>query len=168
MSRTTLDQFVERYGPDVYRAARLYTGDAALAEDVAQEVLIAAVQTLHQMREPSRWLARVTHNKALNALRAQGRRREVSLNEEHDAPVDDPADRYEESDVVQAVQQLPVPLREAVVLRYELISLSGNPLWERGCGHGENEFPPQNNAGQASSAIVNGSVEQIHPMSYCA
>ncbi len=118
MSRTTLDQFVERYGPDVYRAARLYTGDAALAEDVAQEVLIAAVQTLHQMREPSRWLARVTHNKALNALRAQGRRREVSLNEEHDAPVDDPADRYEESDVVQAVQQLPVPLREAVVLRY--------------------------------------------------
>lgn len=88
MSRTTVDQFVENYGPDVYRAAHLYTGDAALAVDVAQEVLIAAVQTLHHMREPSRWLARVPHNKALNALRAPGRRREVPLHEEHDAPVD--------------------------------------------------------------------------------
>lgn len=118
MSQTTADEFVERYGPDVHRVARLYTGDSALAEDVAQEVLIAAVQALHNIREPSRWLARVTHNKALNALRARGRRYEVPLSARSDSPVGDPADLYEERDVVEAVQELPIPLREAVVLHY--------------------------------------------------
>ncbi len=118
VSRTTAEEFVERYGPDVHRAARLYTGDSALAEDVAQEVLIAAVHALHLIREPSRWLARVTHNKALNALRAQGRRHEVPLIEWCDSPVDDPADLYEERDVVEAVQELAIPLREVVVLHY--------------------------------------------------
>ena len=68
--------------------ARGVTGDAAAAEDVAQESLIAALEAIARF-DPSRgtfaaWLNRITVNRALNAVR--GRRRLGSLEEADEVP----------------------------------------------------------------------------------
>lgn len=121
MDLTTFDDFVDRYGADVYRAARFYTADAQTAEDVTQEVFLVVLRKLDRIAEPERWLAKVTRNKARNALRTASRRREVAMSDALDgtAPSTDEVDRlYERSDVILAIDRLPDYFREVIVLRY--------------------------------------------------
>ena len=62
-------------------------GDAAAAEDVAQEVAIVAVQRARSLRDPAKldaWLHKVAVRKAIDETRKRHRRRTVELEEHHE------------------------------------------------------------------------------------
>src|SRR4051794_10402267 len=64
-------------------------GDAAAAEDVAQEVAIVAIQRARSLRDPAKldaWLHKVAVRKAIDETRKRHRRRTVELQEHHDLP----------------------------------------------------------------------------------
>jgi RNA polymerase sigma factor (sigma-70 family) len=77
-SREALGEIARRYIDLVYSAARRYTRDAHLAEDVTQAVFILLSQRAGKVREPGRlvgWLYQTTYFTAKNALKIQRRRR---------------------------------------------------------------------------------------------
>lgn len=70
-------------GP-VYRLARAFVGDAG-ADDVSQDVFIAAWRALPRLRDPERfgpWLHRIALNHCRSAVRGPGRVREIRLLDE--------------------------------------------------------------------------------------
>jgi RNA polymerase sigma-70 factor (ECF subfamily) len=118
-------ELTARLLPQVYRHAKRVLGDAAEAEDVAQEAMLRLWRNAATWRQGEAqvrtWLYRVTANLCIDRLR---RRRAVGL-----AEVDEPADptpgvdaRLQTRARVDALQtaldQLPDRQREAVVLRH--------------------------------------------------
>jgi RNA polymerase sigma-70 factor (ECF subfamily) len=92
-----LRELYAAYGQRLYAYALRLTGDAALAEEVVQEGLIAAWQGAPRFRGDGRviaWLLGIIHHKALNANR---RRQTLPLpDEEEQSPADpspSPAER---------------------------------------------------------------------------
>jgi RNA polymerase sigma-70 factor (ECF subfamily) len=105
-----------------HRAAYLVTGDAAAAEDIAQESFLAALRALDRFdrRRPfGPWLHRIVVNRAIDWSRTRALRREVG--EEHAPPFvaahqpGDPSDA-----LVAALAQLPADQRAVVVMRHLL------------------------------------------------
>lgn len=81
----TMEQLVREHADGVYRVALSITKDPVLAEDISQDVLIKAWQSLPSFRGESplrNWILRITHNTAISTLR---RRREEVM-----APLDLP------------------------------------------------------------------------------
>ena len=69
-----LERLFREHWPRAYRAARLVTGDAAAAEDIAQEAFLAAVRNLDRFdrRRPfGPWLHRIVVNRAIDWTRAR-------------------------------------------------------------------------------------------------
>lgn len=131
-----LEEIMERHAAPLFRFLCGFTGDPGVAEDLAQ----AAFVQLHLHRSDfvagrrlSSWLYTIAANLARNHLRSRSRRPETSLEDlldgddgahadGHRAPVD-PADpsmdavaRERRREVRAAVAELPLELREAVVL----------------------------------------------------
>jgi RNA polymerase sigma-70 factor, ECF subfamily len=83
--RGSVDDFerlFRAHWPRAYRAARLVTGDAAAAEDIAQEAFLAAIRNLDRFdrRRPfGPWLHRIVVNRAIDWTRARRLRAEVEL-----------------------------------------------------------------------------------------
>jgi RNA polymerase sigma-70 factor (ECF subfamily) len=119
-SEEALAELFDRHWDGAHRAALLVTGDAAAAEDIAQEAFLAALRSLGQFdaRRPLRpWLHRIVVNRAIDHARARALRREVGV------PVDDvaaPEAHAPDERVVAALQQLPVEQRAVIALRYLL------------------------------------------------
>jgi RNA polymerase sigma-70 factor, ECF subfamily len=83
---------LERHGRWLRTVALARVGDAAAADDVMQEVAVAAVEKGHQLRDPksvAAWLYRLVVVGALQYRRRQGRRRKL---------VERYADRYSPTD----------------------------------------------------------------------
>lgn len=79
-----VEALVRRHWADAHRTAFLIVNDAAAAEDVTQEAMLAAVQALagFDRRRPFRpWLHKLVVNRSLDWLRARGRRPEVVVDE---------------------------------------------------------------------------------------
>ena len=77
-----LERLFREHWPRAYRAAQLVTGDAAAAEDIAQEAFLAAVRNLDRFdrRRPfGPWLHRIVVNRAIDWTRARKLRAEVEL-----------------------------------------------------------------------------------------
>jgi RNA polymerase sigma-70 factor, ECF subfamily len=88
-SVSDLEHLFREHWPRAYRAARLVTGDAAAAEDIAQEAFLAAVRNLDRFdrRRPfGPWLHRIVVNRAIDWTRARRLRSEVELGEYLPAP----------------------------------------------------------------------------------
>lgn len=71
---------LDRHGRWLRTVALARVGDAAAADDVLQEVSIAALEKGHQLRDPARaagWLYRLAVIGALQYRRRQGRRRKL-------------------------------------------------------------------------------------------
>lgn len=71
---------LDRHGRWLRTVALARLGDAAAADDVLQEVSIAALEKGHQLRDPARaagWLYRLAVFGALQYRRRQGRRRKL-------------------------------------------------------------------------------------------
>lgn len=114
-----LERLFREHWPRAYRAARLVTGDAAAAEDIAQEAFLAAVRNLDRFdrRRPfGPWLHRIVVNRAIDWTRARRLRAEIELGEQLPAqPAPDPGD-----ETLARIGELPPEQRAVVVLRYVL------------------------------------------------
>ena len=114
-----LERLFREHWPRAFRAARLVTGDAAAAEDIAQEAFLAAVRNLDRFdrRRPfGPWLHRIVVNRAIDWTRARRLRAEVELGDHLAAPVHDGGG----GEVLGRISDLPAEHRAVVVLRYVL------------------------------------------------
>jgi RNA polymerase sigma-70 factor (ECF subfamily) len=114
-----MERLFRAYWPAAFRAARLVTGDAAAAEDIAQEAFLAAVRNLDRFdrRRPfGPWLHRIVVNRAIDWTRARRLRSEVEL-------VDDAAAvaaPEPNGDGFSHLGELAPEQRAVIVLRYVL------------------------------------------------
>lgn len=119
-SAADMEALFEAHWPRAHRAAYLVVHDAALAEDIAQEAFLAAIRNLDRFDRRRRfgpWLHRIVVNRAIDAARARGLRRETELTEETaGADAHDPPDRA----LLEALGRLPPDQRAVVVLRHLL------------------------------------------------
>ena len=110
------------YAGMLITVARRIVGGTADAEDVVQDVFARLPAVLHLHRDGSLWgwLRQVTAREALMRVRRASTRREEALPDDGASAADDAARavRAPESDELRwAIQQLPVPHREVLVLR---------------------------------------------------
>ena len=122
-------------------------GDAAAAEDVAQEALVSAIRALDRfdLRRPfGPWLRRIAVNRAIDHARARGSRGEVSVGtaEEAERRVPAPAFAVEELDdprgprLVAALAELSPDHRAIVAMRFLLEMGPGEIAAELGVPRG--------------------------------
>jgi RNA polymerase sigma-70 factor (ECF subfamily) len=114
-----LERLFREHWPRAYRAAHLVTGDAAAAEDIAQEGFLAAIRNLDRFdrRRPfGPWLHRIVVNRAIDWTRARKLRREVELGDYLPAA---PAPELDGS-ALGRIAELSPEHRAVVVLRYVL------------------------------------------------
>ena len=124
-SAAALEQLFRAHWGRAYRAALLVVGDAAAAEDIAQESFLAAVRALDRFdrRRPfGPWLHRIVVNRAIDWGRARALRRELALD-----GVAEPADVAEAvrggertEELAGALASLVPEQRAVIVLRYLL------------------------------------------------
>src|SRR3954452_24537576 len=136
----SLDDFealFRRHWKPALRAAYLVVGDAAAAEDIAQEAFLAAIRSLDRFdrRRPfAPWLHRIVVNRAIDWSRARGLRREAgdaALGTIGRAPA--PGNPHARS-LARALAELPPEQRAVIVLRHlleytpgEIAELTGLP-----------------------------------------
>jgi RNA polymerase sigma-70 factor (ECF subfamily) len=128
-SEEACEELVRRYQDRVFALVYRITGDADRVEDIAQEAFLKAFRSLRRFKGSSSfytWLYRITINTALNAIRAQGRRQEVSLEglegfepslRGKDEPGESAARRQVANRVVEAIGKLDELYRVIVYLR---------------------------------------------------
>jgi RNA polymerase sigma-70 factor, ECF subfamily len=113
------ERLFRAYWPRAHRAAYLVTGDAAAAEDIAQESFLAAIRNLDRFdrhRPFGPWLHRIVVNRAIDFTRSRRLRAEVELGDVHAAtPVPEPDDG-----TFARIATLSPEHRAVVVLRYVL------------------------------------------------
>jgi RNA polymerase sigma factor (sigma-70 family) len=122
---------VDAFAEVAFRTAYLVTGDAAEAEDAAQEAFVKAYRALDRFREGSPfrpWLLRIVGNTARNRRRSAGRRLGLQLRVEAQAPRDTSAPSPEAEVLVgerrrallDAINALPPDDRLVIGARYFL------------------------------------------------
>ena len=124
-------ELFDRHWPRMHRAALLITGDAAAAEDIAQEAFLSAIRALDRfyMRRPlGRWLHRIATNRAIDWSRARALRREVAGEPDDEPAV--PAGAGLDEELAAALQALVVEQRAVIVLRY-VLDLTPGEIAER-------------------------------------
>ena len=137
--RAALAQFFELYFDRVYDLLFRLVANEAVAEDLAQEVMVKvqrSASSLDPTRDPWRWLVTIAINTCRDhwdaeAVRQRGRHREL-FEDEGDAlaaprEADDPSalsiTREEARLVQESIREMPSPMRAVVVLRdYEGLS----------------------------------------------
>jgi RNA polymerase sigma-70 factor (ECF subfamily) len=121
---SALDELYTRYGSSIFSFLVARLGDGQLAEEVLQDVMLAAWRGASGFRGESKvltWLLTIARNRAINAARKR-RLPQVPYNDALDAASDDtgPFERImresEENAVRQMLDQLPDHQREVLVL----------------------------------------------------
>jgi RNA polymerase sigma-70 factor, ECF subfamily len=121
-SADAVEALVRRHWDAAHRTAFLIVQDAAAAEDIAQEAMLAAVRALDgfDRRRPFRpWLHRIVVNRSLDCVRARDRRGEVSA-ELAPAAAAAPARGDRPEELLAALAALDPNDRALVVLRHVL------------------------------------------------
>jgi RNA polymerase sigma-70 factor (ECF subfamily) len=126
-SADAIESLVRRHWDSAHRAAFLIVRDAAAAEDIAQEAMLAAVRSIDgfDRRRPFRpWLHRIVVNRSLDWLRARARRPEVSVELTGPEPggaiqVPEPPDVLSD-ELMRALGELDPDQRALIVMRHLL------------------------------------------------
>lgn len=132
--REAFSRIVERYGKPIFNLAYRMTGDPHAADDLTQDIFLKAYEKLAYFDEQNRfftWLFTIGVNHARNYIKRQQVRSPhvVRSSEDHisgDDPEEDMLNDENSAFVLQGLRQLPVDMREAIVLRY----LEGLPIEE--------------------------------------
>jgi len=116
-------ELVQEHQKMVFSIAYHFLHDAALAEDLAQEVFLELYQGLARIQSPLHltfWLRRVTANRCIDQGRSKLRRRELAL-EETPEPMTAtvPADPLLSERLQKSLATLPERQRMVVILRYQ-------------------------------------------------
>jgi RNA polymerase sigma-70 factor (sigma-E family) len=134
-----LEAFIAAESPRLVGLLALYVGEAALAEELAQEALVRLCQhwpRVRRMERPAGWLTRV----ALNLARSSWRRRAAERRAL--ARLAPPVGETADPDVALilavrgAVAALPERQRRALVLRYYAHRSVAEVAAEMGCAEG--------------------------------
>ena len=147
--RSAVDELYDRYSRPAFALARRILADAALAEDVLQDVFLSV------WRDPgaydpargsfSSWLMAMVHHKAVDAVRKEESHRRRQSRAEDDLALSTPTSTRDVEDeawsrvvseqVRGALSALPAPQREALTLAYyggytqrEVAALTSTPL----------------------------------------
>jgi len=121
-SAEAVETLVRRHWDSAHRTAFLIVHDAAAAEDIAQEAMLAAVRAIDgfDRRRPFLpWLHRIVVNRSLDWERARRRRPEVSGELAPAAAVPPPGDGMS-TELMAALGALDPDQRALVVLRHVL------------------------------------------------
>jgi RNA polymerase sigma-70 factor, ECF subfamily len=121
--QATVEALVRRHWDGAYRTAYLVVQDAAAAEDIAQEAMLAAVRRIDRFdrRRPlGPWLHRIVVNRSIDWVRARRRRGEVSVDAISEARDALPAPEVPglPDDLLAALGTLDPEDRAVVVLRH--------------------------------------------------
>ncbi|MGH9111232.1 MAG: RNA polymerase sigma factor [Acidimicrobiales bacterium] len=111
------EQLVRTYQQHVWRFLRRLLGDAALAEDVAQETFLRVFRSLPTFSFQSKfstWVFQIARNAGIDELRSRERRNRLAS--DVPSPVPPAAPPGTRLEIEAALTSLPVDLREAVVL----------------------------------------------------
>ena len=114
--RKAVEQEILTQYPALYRLAYTYLKNPDDAMDVVQDSAYKAMVQADQVRDPARisgWLCRIVVNTALDLLRS--RKNTVFL---EDLPDPGQEDRYEDPDLLSALDSLEARERTVVVLRF--------------------------------------------------
>ena len=117
----TLAQLLDAHGRELQAVAYLILRDRALAEDVTIETLLTAFERGGSIRDDDAlraWLLRVATNKALTVRRTTARIAVLDSVPDRPALTDFAAESTDRVAILAAVDQLPLQMRAAVVLRY--------------------------------------------------
>jgi len=119
------DLLLPEFQSKVLRLAYAMLGDAALAEDLAQEVFVRAWKALPGFRgqsSVSTWIYAITRNACLTALKAAAGKKERSLDDRGIARAAEQAGRvpsvHATIDIARLLEQLPEKHRQALRLYY--------------------------------------------------
>lgn len=131
--REAFAEIVSLYQKAVYNSALYIAKNREDAEDIAQEVFLKLWRTLGSYREDASlktWVARLTKNCAIDYIRDRNKKSTSSLTDEDDGGENDVADEdissnpeksFEREErikaVRKAVENLPEPIRETLILR---------------------------------------------------
>ena len=118
-SRRAAEELFSRHWHTAWRRAYAVAGRRALADDIAQESMVRALGRLGDLDDPERfaaWLHRSVTHRALDALRAERRLRD--LDSAGQLAVEWVDHAGERGDVQQAVAALDPDRRAVVVMRY--------------------------------------------------
>ena len=136
-SADAVEELVRSNWGAAHRAAFLMVQDAAAAEDIAQEAMLAAVRAIDgfDRRRPFRpWLHRIVVNRSLDWLRARGRRPELGAEPAGMAAAAPARDERLSDELMGALAALDPDARALVVLRHlfgyrssELAAMLGLP-----------------------------------------
>jgi RNA polymerase sigma-70 factor, ECF subfamily len=122
-SAAALEQLFRSHWPRAYRAALLVVGDAAAAEDIAQESFLAAVRALDRFdrRRPfGPWLHRIVVNRAIDWSRARTLRRELTADAAAEPATPEREPEWRAAELATALAELGPEQRAVIVLRYLL------------------------------------------------
>ena len=122
-SADAVESLVRRHWDSAHRAAFLIVRDAAAAEDIAQEAMLAAVRSIDgfDRRRPFRpWLHRIVVNRSLDWLRARARRPEVSADLARETAGDTAGSDTLSDELMRALGQLDPDQRALIVMRHLL------------------------------------------------
>lgn len=121
------EQIVADHGALISRIAMSYEADAALREDLTQQIFLAVWQALPQFRADASlrtFIARIAQNRSISYVAKQVRQPPVAeLDERIEADDPDPEQSaMEASDrrmLLEATRRLPLPQRQVIVLVLE-------------------------------------------------
>lgn len=126
----SIETVIERFGPALWRIAGSFEVDAALREDLVQDMLIAVWRALPRLDDPTRlkpYVLRIARNRAVTHVARQARR--IDRSPIDSEPYDTgscPYAQAEQSDrerrLVHAVRSLPLGQREVITLFLEGLS----------------------------------------------
>ena len=116
--REAFDALLRDLTPALLRYVARVTGDAALAEDVVQDALIAVVRKISWLSDPSlfrAWTYRIASREAFRALKK--RKQYVEIPDDVES-VDAPNDPWQRERLIASIDKLTPAARAVITLHY--------------------------------------------------
>lgn len=120
-----IERLIQNYGNDVLRIANMYVKDAALAEDIFQDVFVKVYEKYNSFKGNSSektWLIRITINACKDYLKSAYNKKVVGMDEyivvDNEFIEEDVINQEERKGIVEKILSLPDKYKEVLILYY--------------------------------------------------